>query len=92
MSGCIECVAYDYLRQVIEAPEQASRVTAHDRVVTIEARPMPLLQARENDRAEVKKGKSLGSALAVPARGIQKFEADPLQEAARRRPARGQAC
>jgi hypothetical protein len=30
VSGCIECIAYDYLRQVIEALEQASRITARD--------------------------------------------------------------
>jgi hypothetical protein len=30
VSGCIECIAYDYLREVIEALEQASRVTARD--------------------------------------------------------------
>ena len=30
VSGCIECIAEDYLRQVIEALEQASRVTARD--------------------------------------------------------------
>jgi hypothetical protein len=32
VSGCIECIAYDYLREVIEALEQASRVTARDLV------------------------------------------------------------
>lgn len=32
VSGCIECIAYDYLRQIIEALEQASRVTARDLV------------------------------------------------------------
>lgn len=32
VSGCIECVAEDYLREVIEALEQASRVTARDLV------------------------------------------------------------
>lgn len=30
VSGCIECLVNDYLRQVIEALEQASRVTARD--------------------------------------------------------------
>jgi predicted ATPase with chaperone activity len=30
VSGCIECIAEDYLRQVIEALEKASRVTAHE--------------------------------------------------------------
>src|ERR1700732_532371 len=30
VSGCIECIRDDYLRQVIEALEQASRVTALD--------------------------------------------------------------
>ena len=32
VSGCIECIANDYLRELIEALEQASRVTAHDLV------------------------------------------------------------
>jgi hypothetical protein len=32
VSGCIECIRDDYLRQVIEALEQASRVTALDLV------------------------------------------------------------
>src|SRR5579863_7907425 len=30
VSGCIECIRFDYLRQVIEALEEASRVTARD--------------------------------------------------------------
>jgi len=30
LSGCIECIRDDYLRQVIEALEQASRVTSRD--------------------------------------------------------------
>ena len=30
VSGCIECIRDDYLRQVIEALEEASRVTARD--------------------------------------------------------------
>lgn len=30
VSGCIECIHDDYLRQVIEALEQAARVTSHD--------------------------------------------------------------
>jgi hypothetical protein len=30
VSGCIECISEDYLRQVIEALEKASRVTAHE--------------------------------------------------------------
>ena len=30
VSGCIECIRDDYLRLVIEALEQAARVTAHD--------------------------------------------------------------
>ena len=30
VSGCIECIRDDYLRQVIEALEQVSRVTALD--------------------------------------------------------------
>jgi hypothetical protein len=30
VSGFIQCVRDDYLRQVIEAPEQAARVTAHE--------------------------------------------------------------
>ena len=32
VSGCIECIANDYLRELIEMLEQASRVTAHDLV------------------------------------------------------------
>jgi hypothetical protein len=32
VSGCIECIRDDYLRVVIEALEQASRVTARDLV------------------------------------------------------------
>jgi hypothetical protein len=32
VSGCIECIRDDYLRRLIEALEQASRVTAHDLV------------------------------------------------------------
>jgi hypothetical protein len=32
VSGCIECITYDYLREVIEALEQASRVTARELV------------------------------------------------------------
>jgi hypothetical protein len=30
VSGCIECITDDLLRRVIEALEQASRVTAHE--------------------------------------------------------------
>ena len=30
VAGCIECIRDDYLRQVIEALEQASRVTSRD--------------------------------------------------------------
>jgi hypothetical protein len=30
VSGCIECIAYDYLPEVIEALERASSVTARD--------------------------------------------------------------
>jgi hypothetical protein len=32
VSGCIECIRDDYLRRLIEALEQASRVTSHDLV------------------------------------------------------------
>jgi len=30
VAGCVECIRDDYLRQVIEALELASRVTSHD--------------------------------------------------------------